>query len=347
MDAVSAFSQRIDSNQNKSVFVATPILFRTPETSWGFGLGGAYNFYWGADSIERRPSQILFAATYTLEDQLLIHLPFEWFLWKDKIWIKSDLGFYRYVYPYFGIGNDTQLADKEFYESTFPRVRLSGLYAIRKHLYTGLSYKFDNFFISKRASNGILAEEMPIGATGAVISELGIRTVWDSRDQIYYPKRGSLISLDLFRSSSSIGATYRYQGFFLDAAKYYSIAKNHILVGHFQWGMQFGDVPFFQLLALGGPKFHRGYILGRYRDKRLSLFQAAYRFPIYWRFKMEIFGSYGTVSNEEELPISDGHWSAGAGLRILVDKENGLHLRVDYARGADQSGFYITVGEAF
>jgi hypothetical protein len=343
------FAQTADSQDEvqKNVFVATPILFRTPETSWGFGLGAAYNFHWNVDSTHHRPSQILFAATYTLEDQILIHVPFEWFLLRDKVWIESDLGFYRYVYPYFGIGNETRVANKEFFESTFPRARVAALYALRKHLYTGLSYKFDNFFISQRSSNGLLAEEMPTGVDGAVISELALRSVWDSRDEIYYPQSGSLISLDVFRSSNFLGATYAYQGFFLDAAKYLSIADEHILVGHLQWGMQWGDVPFFQLLALGGPEFHRGYILGRYRDKRLALFQGAYRFPIYWRFKMEVFGSYGTVSAEKSFPVKHGHWSFGAGLRILVDKTNGLNLRLDYARGKDQSGIYITIGEAF
>lgn len=337
----------VNDDDKKNVFVATPILFRTPETSWGFGLGGAYNFFWNQDSTNQRPSQILFAATYTLEDQILIHLPFQWFLWEDKIWIESDLGFYRYVYPYFGIGNETRVEDKEFFESTFPRVQLAGLYAVREHFYAGLSYKFDNFFITERSSNGLLAEEMPTGFDGAVISELALRSVWDSRDQIYYPTRGSLVSLDIFGSDPILASTFNYSGFFLDAAKYVSVADEHILVGHLQWGMQWGEVPFFQLLALGGPKFHRGYILGRHRDRRLALFQGAYRFPIYWRFKMEVFGSYGTVSSERAFPLQNGHWSVGAGLRILVDKGNGLHLRLDYARGSDQTGLYITVGEAF
>ena len=336
-----------EKEENKNVFVATPIVFRTPETSWGFGLGGAYNFFWSRDTTDRRPSQILFAATYTLENQILIHLPFQWFLWKDRIWIETDMGFYRYVYPYYGIGNNTRLDDKEFFESTFPRLQVAGLYALRKHLYTGLSYKFDNFFITERSRNGLLSEQMPTGFEGAVISELAFRTVWDSRDEIYYPAKGSLLSLDFFRSAKLIGSTYTYSGFFLDAAKYFSVAEGHILVGHLQWGQQWGDVPFFQLLALGGPKFHRGYILGRHRDKRLALFQGAYRFPVYWRFKMEVFGSYGTVSDNKAFPLREGHWSVGAGIRVLVDKGNGLHLRLDYAKGSDQTGLYITVGEAF
>ncbi len=342
-----SFGQKETDTDKKNVFVGTPIVFRTPETSWGFGLGGAYNFYWNRDSTDRRPSQILFAASYTLENQILIHLPFQWFLWEDRIWLESDMGFYRYVYPYYGIGNNTRIEDEEFFESTFPRVQIAGLYSVRKHFYAGLSYKFDNFIITDYDTGGILAEQNPPGQDGAVISELAIRTVWDSRDNIYYPEKGTLVSLDVFRSANALGSTYTYSGFFFDAAQYISIADQHILAAQMQWGMQTGEVPFFQLLALGGPKFHRGYIEGRFRDQRLALFQTAYRFPVYWRFKMELFGSYGAVSSSRNFPIRDGHWSVGGGLRILVDKGNGLHLRIDYAQGSDQSGIYLTIGEAF
>jgi hypothetical protein len=345
--ALESWGQTDSISTKQSVFVVTPIIFRTPETSWGFGVGGAYNFFWNSDTTRTRPSQIIFAATYTLEDQILIHFPFQLFLRQNQLWLEGELGLYRYVYPYFGIGNETQLENREVFESTFPRVQLSGVYALRKNFYAGLSYKFDDFSISKRAQGGLLEQNQPLGYKGALISELAIRGVWDSRDNIYYPRKGSFITLDVFGSGSILGSTYRYRGAFLDAAKYYSIAKNHIIAGHIQWGRQDGNVPFFQLLSLGGPEFHRGYILGRYRDQRMALLQLAYRFPLFWRFKMETFTSYGGVSDSAFIPLGEGHWSAGLGLRFLVDVENGLHLRIDYARGADQTGIYITIGEAF
>ncbi len=345
--AHESWGQTDSISENSSVFVATPVVFRTPETSWGFGVGGAYDFFWPSDTLRTRPSQILFAATYTLEDQILLHLPFQWFLMQNRLWLEGDLGFYRYVYPYFGIGNETLVENREVFESTFPRAQLSGVYALWKNLYGGLSYKFDDFYISDKTEGGLLELNQPIGYEGALISELALRGVWDSRDNIYYPEKGSFITLDVFGSGSYLGSTYGYRGTLLDAAKYYSIAKNHIIAGHLQWGMQEGNVPFFQLLALGGPKFHRGYILGRHRDRRMALLQLAYRFPLFWRFKMETFTSYGGVSNSTLVPLKSGHWSIGLGLRFLVDVENGLHLRVDYARGEDQTGLYITIGEAF
>lgn len=40
--------------------------------------------------------------------------------------------------------------------------------------------------------------------------------------------------------------------------------------------------------------------------------------------------------------------NAGTGLRLLVDKNEGTNLRIDYAIGAqNQSGFYISFGESF
>ena len=116
-----------------------------------------------------------------------------------------------------------------------------------------------------------------------------------------------------------------------------------------------GDVPFGSLGLLGGIKHMRGYYEGFFRDKRMIEGQAELRWPLFnrwkgnWdRFGVAGFGGLGTVArNAKALALNDVVYSYGAGLRILLDRKQGINLRVDYAQGEETSGFYLTIGEAF
>jgi len=40
-------------------------------------------------------------------------------------------------------------------------------------------------------------------------------------------------------------------------------------------------------------------------------------------------------------------WSAGAGFRFNINKDDPTNIRIDYGVGRGTSGFYIQFGEAF
>ena len=122
----------------------------------------------------------------------------------------------------------------------------------------------------------------------------------------------------------------------------------HILALNLYGGTTFGEAPFQELLLYGGPNKARGYFQGHYRDNALVLFQSEYRFQIWKRFGAVVFTSIGNVGARlEEVEISMAKWNAGLGLRYMIDADDRLNVRVDYALGRETSGLYITVGEAF
>ena len=83
--------------------------------------------------------------------------------------------------------------------------------------------------------------------------------------------------------------------------------------------------------------------------------QAEVRWPLFnrwkgnWkRFGVVGFAGLGTVApTVKTLSLGEVAYTCGAGLRILLDRRQGINLRVDRTRGRDTSGFYLTIGHAF
>lgn len=336
-----------DSLSLESRLIALPLIFRTPETSWGFGAGAAYNFFMRNDTLGLRPSQVQAGAVYTLEEQVLLYFPFQLFFDQNQYLLSGELGYYYYFFRFYGIGNQTLADQEEFYLASFPRVKLAMAWAIQPNFFIGLTYDYDHFNVRETMDEGLFDQETYLGARGAIISEPGFQSIYDSRDVIFYPTKGFFVQNDFYFSLSGNEMAFPYGGFRIDARWYHEVFSEQIFAIQLVHEQQYGRVPFFRLTGIGGPKISRGYIEGRFRDQSMYSVQAAYRFPIIWRIYGEFFGAVGEVALQAGELFQAPHWSAGMGIRFRVDPSNKLHLRADFAIGEDQSGFYLTVGEAF
>lgn len=342
----NAQASSADSIDYKNFFGGYPIAFFTPETRWGFGVAGVYTHFPGKLK-SKRPSQWQVGGAYTLNKQILLFSFYNIFFEEDKHNLFGEISYYDYFYQYFGIGNNTLFKDEELYSANFPRIQINYLRKWKSKIFLGGYYHFDFYNISKIEEDGILENSAVVGKDGSVISRLGLLVRYDSRDQIFYPTEGSFATLDFAFNTETLGATSNYQGLSLDVSQYYSINRN-IFAFNVWTAKQFGDVPFQDLLPLGGGKKARGIVKGRYREKTIALLQAEYRFPIWKRFLGAAFLSYGNVG-ESYGTIFSNKWKLnyGGGLRFILDKENQSNIRVDIASGSDEINFYFTVNEAF
>ena len=60
------------------------------------------------------------------------------------------------------------------------------------------------------------------------------------------------------------------------------------------------------------------------------------------------FAGWGDVaSRPDQLVLNSGLWTVGCGLRFTLDRQEQVKLRLDYGLGNGDSGFYLTLGEAF
>jgi len=348
---LSATSQSSVADTAKDYsFIALPLVFSTPETSWGFGGATNVTFRFKGEPKTSRPSQFQLGAAYTLNKQFLSYLPFQLFLKEEKYKVYGELGYYRYVYFYYGNGNNTLKANEETFNANYPRVRLNALYGLNKRWFVGLRYWLDGYDVVGVKEDGILdTDETIVGRMGkGFLSGGGVVVNYDTRDHLFTPRKGMLAEMVLFANGEFLGSDFNFQKIYLDIATYFPIGKNSTLAAQFYSELTAGDPPFYQLSLLGGTKRMRGYLEGRFRDKQYLTSQIEYRFPLFWRLGMTAFATTGRVApTVGDLFDSNWYYTYGLGLRIMLDTEARINLRIDVGFGEDTSGFYLTFGEAF
>ena len=61
-----------------------------------------------------------------------------------------------------------------------------------------------------------------------------------------------------------------------------------------------------------------------------------------------MFAGYGDVSDEiDGFRLRDFKYSAGGGIRFLINLQERTNLRLDFGFGKDSFGVYATISEAF
>jgi hypothetical protein len=343
-----AVASKPDSSLNKTTIRGFPVAFYSPDTKLGVGALGIVFFNFKKDSIGARKSSINIGGAYTTLNQVLLYTPFQIFVNNSKYWFYGELGYYKYIFNYFGVGNNTPNDYIEKYDARFPRIRINALRKVNNSLYVGVRYVYDNFSLSNYRSDGELIKNRITGSTGGRVSGLGLISVFDSRNKLFYPTKGALIEAIAYYESPATGSDFSYNRLSIDAAKYLAISNKQVLAFNAVIVNSNGDVPFHQMATLGGGKRQRGYFDGKFRDRNLLLLQAEYRATIYKRFGAVAFGGLGQVSSQlSEAADAPIRYNFGAGLRYVLDTKQKLNIRIDYGLGAQSSGFYLTLGEAF
>ena len=345
---ISTQSQVLDTTAlNGNKLVAFPLIFYLPETSLGFGGAGAYTFHWKNQSKMANPSQVQFALTYTLENQVLVYAPYKLYLGDNDYFIFGEGGYFKYFYRYYGIGPTTSEKDEETYRTNFPRFTLNATKQIFPNWFVGPSIWFDQFNMKEFDPDGELTTGT-IGDKGGNVLGLGLRLIHDTRDNTFYPTRGFYGDLVWLLQDASWGSDYTFQSFEFNVSKYIPFSDHQALALNLTGKTTGVNTPFYHLALHGGPRSGRGYIEGRFRDRFMSTFNAEWRQKIKGRFGAVLFTNIGGVSTKiDELFTSNLRPAIGLGLRFELDKINHLNLRLDYGIGKNSSEFYITVGEAF
>lgn len=331
--------------RNKNI-IALPVVFRLPETRFGGGVGGVATFGFSRDSIGAKPSQISFGATYTQNKQILIFFPFKIFTHNNKYYFSSENGWFRYNYIYSGIG-ESRVAEEK-YDADYERVRLLASRAINTNTYVGLRLNFENYNVTSTVDGGELASGRINGSKKSRTLGLGMSILRDTRDQVFYPRKGIFGEAFIVPSGRIFGANRNFTKISADIANYISLGKKTVLASNYVFTANIGDVPFNQLAYLGGQSRMRGIFEGYFRDKNSLIIQQEVRQEIWKRLGAVAFGSMAFLGSQEDsfLRLDKPKFTYGAGLRIAT--KNHLNLRLDYALSPYGKGnFYATIGEAF
>lgn len=325
-----------------------PSVFYSPETKWGFGVAGIVRFKTKNEPDSMRRSTILFGASVTELGQTGIDFPFQLWLKKEKYNIYGDIGYQKFNYLFYGVGNHAPVNFYEKYYIEYPKLRLTVLKRVFPHLYGGIRYVFDKSDLYRFSPSGELVKGSVAGSPGGVVSGAGGTIKFDNRDNQFYPRRGFYAEVYGLTDSKITGSDYTFNKFSIDLATYAKLGRKHVLAFN-AWGvLSTGNVPFYHMALLGGSNKLRGFYQGRYRDRDAWALQAEYRIEVFWRIGLTAFAGLGQVASYlNEFNAAYTRFAYGAGLRGLFDKKQHINARFDIGVGNGQLNYYFTIGEAF
>jgi hypothetical protein len=213
--------------------------------------------------------------------------------------------------------------------------------------YAGPSVRaFHRKIVETEAGGAIERGEVP-GTRAGWMMGAGATLSRDTRDVDTSPRRGAFHQLHAIVFDRLIGSDFELTELGLDLRQYLPLSRA-VLGLRAATRVTVPGAPFDYLPSLGGENLLRGYYQGRYRDRTLLAAQAELRAPIWRRIGGVLFCDLGQVASHLDRMRRDRtRVSGGAGLRVLLSREERFHLRADYGVGSGTSGFYLGLGEAF
>lgn len=322
-----------------------PAVVYSPETNLGLGARAIRIFRHQNDTNPLlRPSSLPITFLYTLNNQAIFTTELELWANENKEFINARLELTDYPFKFYGIGNELDATNEEFYSTRYAYFHVNYERQIVKGLYLGPRFEFRVDDIYKKEVGGILDRDEVAGSDGQRLSGLGLVLNHDTRDNIFQPKGGWYNSASWMSFQNFLGSNFTFNQYALDLRKYFNPYKNQVLAVQSYWSFTTGNPPFQHVSLIGGSDLMRGYFEGRYRDRHAVVHQAEYRLPIYRNFGMVFFGSAGQVSSQpNQFRINRMKYGGGFGFRYKLNPE-GLNIRIDIAFG-DQRAFYFGLNE--
>ncbi|MTI40769.1 BamA/TamA family outer membrane protein [Fulvivirga lutimaris] len=344
-----SFSQDADSvkQQKKVKIIPLPAIFYTPETRLGFGALTSFVFNLG-DKTTTRNSNFQVLAAYTLNKQIILQSKHNVFTKDENLIFNGELSYYDFPILYYGVGNDTKKEFEENLEYQVVIFRERVLKKIKNNLFAGAQYRYTNLYDLKFEPEFLVDEETRLKSQTGVNSGLGVSVVYDSRDNVLNAREGAFIEVSNFFHGKGLGSDFIFNRYTIDARKYWAISDNDVIASQFFGEFNTSNTPFREMSLLGGETIMRGYYNGRYRDNQQIAIQGEYRRQLLPWLGVTAFSAFGDVASDiSSFELSDFKWTAGGGLRLMVNKSDRINIRIDYGIGNNTSGFYFAFAEAF
>ncbi len=328
--------------------VGIPVLFYTPETSFGFGTGVQFVFNNLINVFNSRLSDMMVTAVYTTKKQFLLDARPQIHIYDGQFYIDGVFQYRIFPNLFWGIGNHTVEKEQEEYSMETIKFEATILNRIPPSLNFGFEYNFEHHIIVNKEQEGAIKNGNIPGASGARISSLSMVYNFDNRDNVYSPFCGNYFQMKAGFSSWVLGGTFSYNKYILDLRKYFPVTRNSVLACQHYMELTFGDAPFQAKPWLGGGERNRGYYKGRYIDDQYYTIQTEFRWRFLPRWIMVAFACGGEVADLPGNLYDDIKTSFGGGVRYKISKKSPALVRFDYGYGGDGNyGFYFGINEAF
>ena len=343
---------KINATMEKVVkYSPLPIISYSTETDWMFGLT-KYNGFRigskGSNDSTIQPSHITSLAYFTLNHQYKIGTEIDLMFGHNKYRSHTQVYYLDFPDYYYGLGDTTDYNNERLVNSTNLDISTGFEYNITSRLYIGIYYQYNNFFVLDYSDTLDYPGRIDLIPNEGLQSGIGLNFARETRDNRFNAKKGSYLFIKYMNYGKWVGSKFNYNLILIDYRNYFTPVNFLTIATQIYTEGRFGDVPVQSLALMGGDSRMRGIYLGRYRDHTLIDGQLELRFPIVWIIGGTSFGGLGEVAPDYGKYTFDGiHWSAGAGLRLMVDSRNRTNLRFDVGLSKDRMLFFFTFLEAF
>lgn len=348
VNALLAFMDTSAAKKNNlAVF---PLIARSIETGWAFGIVNSLTFRPFKHDTSTRTSSLQGIGIYTSNKQLITVLNGTTYFKKEHYVLNYQISYSKFPDKFWGLGKHADHSQMEnysfrqFYFYAHLQRKIIGPFfgggIIEQQRVMDVNYK----------QGGIFDQQQIVGRKGYRVMGLGASITYDTRNHAFVPKKGSYVQISLTHFNPIVGSDYLYSNLIIDAKKYIRLYKNQVLAmrtyGFFNLGK---EIPLRSQASLGGANEMRGYYDGRYKDNNMILAMIEYRVPIYRRFGAAFFCSGGNVGNTlSEVNFDAFKFCYGSGIRFALNRKEQLNIRIDYGFSISKSnGLYIQIGEAF
>lgn len=347
---LDGFCQDSVKQENRLRISGFPAAYYTPETGFAAGALGLITWNWKTDSLHARKSSATLGFAYTTRKQILFYLPFSLFLKNDNYRLNGELGFYEYVYFYFGRGNSIGSFEekREMFDISFPRFRITALKKLKPSLFLGFRYAFDAYYDLQVEPGGLLDQDRPTGYATGINSGFGPALLFDTRSNVFYPRKGMLLDINSTIDLGNFVSKYRYSRLQVDWVYFFAPFKKSVVGFHANYQQNTGEVPFYQMSLLGGSKRLRGQFEGEFRDHFAWQSQVEWRQEVFKNWGIAAFVGVGWIApNWQSLQFKNQKIGSGVGLRYKLNKKDHVNIRLDVGFGGGKFYPYVTIGESF
>ncbi|MDP3468074.1 MAG: BamA/TamA family outer membrane protein [Daejeonella sp.] len=348
-------SNEVDTTRRSS-FLPLPAIGYAQETGVEIGGASLYSFYTDRKDSLIRTSRIMGMVTFTTKKQSNFALKSDIWTPGNKYHVTSEIRYRNFPFNFYGIGNSTLELNVDPITQKLFKLNAGLEKKLGKNIYTGMSMGYESYRFEDKIVGGIYSTDPGIrDKDGGQVFFMGITQILDSRNTNTYTTKGSFLKLNYSYAPDFFGGDH-FSGSLLklDLRNFHSLSKKTTLGlnAHFQT-ISGSNTPFYLLPQLGSDEMMRAYYAGRFRDQNLLALQAELRLRLNPRFGLVGFAAAGNVHSGGNFKLIQLKPSVGGGFRYFYDIERGLSVRMDYAIGEQnpgekrQSGFYLSLGEAF
>jgi len=338
--AVSLYAQSDSIAITQREWEAFPII--NYDTDAGFGYGAKCFFY---NSFENSESFDLTAYNSTKGERwyrFVFSIPdlqrrqgkkykyaFDLIIDYDK-WI-------NYLY-YFDSDPLNEIEDEIFEEYIREPIEISTIIsrAFTRDIIAEIGLRYKSISCYQFDPHGILQYKKPSSVQHILLL---FNFQYDTRTNFINPQKGILLQLSNEYAKDVLGQNTSFVKVGLTFQSYFQVYYPGLVLASRIILQSVTDVPYQNMLSLGGNKSIRGLPQDRYLSHSLILINEEFRFPIWWRFS----GVAGIdIGNSHSTP----NWIINpiAGLRFNMDN---FIVRADLGFGKETTGFYFNFGHLF